>query len=568
MRILTLLCMIVYTDHSFAQIPSASEKTRIILTSDAEIDDECSFVRCLLYANDFDIEGIITTSSQYHAHDHNWAGDDWYVKYLDAYTEIYPNLIKHDTSYPTSDYLKERAFLGNVEKEGEMDSITPGSQHIVRVLLDESDDRPVWLQAWGGMNTIARALKTIEEEHPDKMTYVGNKIRFFFIWEQDETFQTYIRPKWGMYNIPTIISDQFIALFYKWKEYIPAEQQKFLVGEWINENIKINHGPLCSLYKSQDNGDFRSEGDSPSFMHAIPTGLRNLESPDWGGWAGRYTNIRDNTWLDPVAEPGYQYPEGRWYTNTAWGRERLRKEILNDTVLTAYLKPIWRWMETFQNDFASRADWCVKSFEESNHPPVIVLDNEADLKVRPGTSVELSAQGTSDPDGDSLTYRWWQYREAGSYDGIIEILDAGKQEASFTVPDNFHKGKTIHIICEVTDSGAPQLTRYARVVIESDTTFVTEMVNRGFESSGLYLKSIHPNPFNPVATLGYRLNKPNKVISKIYNLSDQEIETLVDQYQTVGEHEITWQPQRLPCGIYFCRLLAGINSETMKILLQ
>ena len=59
-----------------------------------------------------------------------------------------------------------------------MDSITPGSQHIVKVLLDETDDQPIWFQAWGGTNTIARALKTIEEDHPDKMEEVANKCVF------------------------------------------------------------------------------------------------------------------------------------------------------------------------------------------------------------------------------------------------------------------------------------------------------------------------------------------------------------------------------------------------------
>ena len=70
-----------------------------------------------------------------------------------------------------------------------MDSITPGSQQIVKVLLDESDERPIWIQAWGGTNTIARALKTIEEEHPRRMEEVAKKLRFFFIWEQDSTYQ-------------------------------------------------------------------------------------------------------------------------------------------------------------------------------------------------------------------------------------------------------------------------------------------------------------------------------------------------------------------------------------------
>lgn len=56
---------------------NGADKPRIIVTSDGEIDDECSLVRFLLYANEWNIEGIITSSSQYHWHGHKWAGDDW-----------------------------------------------------------------------------------------------------------------------------------------------------------------------------------------------------------------------------------------------------------------------------------------------------------------------------------------------------------------------------------------------------------------------------------------------------------------------------------------------------------
>ncbi len=465
-NILILLLVISSSCSTIKKDSRVVEKTRIIVTSDGEIDDECSLVRFLLYANEWDIEGIITSSSQYHWHGHKWAGDDWTLPFLEAYGKVHPNLLKHDNTYPTPEFLLARTFLGNVEAEGEMDSITPGSQHIVMVLLDESDDRPIWIQAWGGTNTIARALKTIEEEHPEKMEYVANKIRFYFIWEQDSTYQSYIRPHWGKYNIPTIISDQFIAIFYHWKKYLPSEEQKFFTGTWMNQHILQNHGPLCTLYKAHDNGDFRSEGDSPSFLHTIETGLRNLESPDWGGWGGRYYKVRDNTWLDPVLEPAYEYPKGRWYGNSAWGRERLKEEIPNDKELTEYLKPIWRWTEALQNDFASRADWCVKSYEEANHAPVVVLANAKDMKVRPGATVKLNAKGTSDPDGDILNIRWWQYTEADTYQGTVEIKGSTKKNASFKVPGDASSENTIHIICEVTDSGTPQLTRYQRVVVK------------------------------------------------------------------------------------------------------
>ena len=126
---------------------------------------------------------------------------------------------------------------------------------------------------------------------------------------------------------------------------------------------------------------------------------------------------------------------------------------------------MWRWIDALQNDFAARADWCVKPYEQANHPPVVKLAHARDMKVRPGNRVSLSTKGTTDPDGDELAYRWWQYHQADTYDGTIEIRNAGKRDASFMVPDDGGKGKTIHIICEVKDTGRPPLTRYQRVIV-------------------------------------------------------------------------------------------------------
>lgn len=475
-----LLTVTSCTGPKTSQDGGVLKKPRVFITSDGEIDDECSLVRCLLYANEWDVEGIITSSSQYHWKGHRWAGDDWFEPYLDAYAKVYPNLLKHDKAYPTPEYLRERTVLGNIKAEGEMDEVTEGSRLIVKVLLDETDDRPVWLQAWGGTTTIARALKTIEEEHPEKMAEVAGKIRFFFIWEQDSTYQSYIRPAWGKYNILTIISDQFWAIAYQWNKILPADKQAYFRGDWMKTNILENHGALCALYKAHvpgshglsgdtdfNEGDFRSEGDSPAFLHSIPTGLRNMESPGYGGWGGRYVNVRSNTWLDPVPVPGYQYPEGRWYTGSAWGRRYMREQYPEDlTAMGEYFKPLARWTDALQNDFAARADWCVTTYDEANHPPSVVLGHNADLLVKPGTMLNLSAKGTTDPDGDKLSFRWWQYEEADTYQGSVEIDNSEKQDASVMIPGDVQKGETIHIICEVEDDGGPALTRYQRVILE------------------------------------------------------------------------------------------------------
>jgi len=136
-----------------------------------------------------------------------------------------------------------------------------------------------------------------------------------------------------------------------------------------------------------------------------------------------------------------------------------------DSLYREYFQPIWRWSDALQNDFAARADWCVKSYKEANHPPVVVLKNPADLKAKPGSTIKLSAQGTSDPDGDQLTYRWWQYGEADSFEGSIEIENSGSVNTSIQIPEEISEEVTIHIICEVRDNGTPPLTRYQRTII-------------------------------------------------------------------------------------------------------
>ncbi len=483
----TIYVMVVLAFMSFGCSNNAEKlikthKPRVIVTSDGEIDDECSMVRFLMYANEWDIEGIVTSSSQYHWHGHNWAGDDWLDKYFEAYSKVYPNLVLHDTSYPTPDYLKSVSFLGNVEAEGEMDSITPGSQHIAKVLLDDSDDEPVWIQAWGGVNTISRALKTIQEEHPEKMEAVAKKIHFFFIWEQDSTYQSYIRPNWGKYNIPTIICDQFWAIAYQWNKVLPEDKRGYFESNWMKQNILENHGALCSLYKAHVpgsrgiardssfvDGDFRSEGDSPSFLYNINTGLRNMESPDFGGWGGRYTKVRENTWLDPIVDSSYVYPEGRYYTKTTWGRAYMHNVYPDrQDLMTEYFKPMARWADAFQNDFAARADWCVKPYDEANHPPIIKTNHSLDFSAKPGEKIQLSTKGTYDPDHDDLVYNWWYYKEPSDYKGEIYIEHKNSRDATLMVPMDASTGMKLHIICEVTDNGIPPLTRYQRIIVTTE----------------------------------------------------------------------------------------------------
>jgi hypothetical protein len=110
-------------------------------------------------------------------------------------------------------------------------------------------------------------------------------------------------------------------------------------------------------------------------------------------------------------------------------------------------------------------DWCVADkFEDANHQPVIQVKGELDRSVNSGQSISLSASKTQDPDGDRLSYRWWQYEEAGSYEGSLDLQNSENANLKFIAPQ-VSKQETIHIILSVSDDGSPSLTSYKRFIL-------------------------------------------------------------------------------------------------------
>lgn len=134
---------------------------------------------------------------------------------------------------------------------------------------------------------------------------------------------------------------------------------------------------------------------------------------------------------------------------------------------------IWRWRSAYQNDFEARMNWSVTThYAGANHPPVARLKHAAGFTARHGEVVRLSAEGSSDPDGNALSYQWMYYPEPGTFTvssarsgAPIKIENADQVNASFTVPAKPGRFGTLHIILAVTDNGIPALTRYQRVII-------------------------------------------------------------------------------------------------------
>lgn len=447
---------------------ASGEKHRVIVLTDIENepDDAMSLVRFLTYSNQWDVEGLIATTSVHQKRELA----TWRIKEIvNAYGKVQPNLLKHEKGYPTAKYLlsvvKEGRPDYGMHAVGEgMDS--EGSELIISS-LERDDDRPVWVLVWGGPNCLAQALWKIKETRtPEEVDRLVAKLRVYTISDQDDS-GPWIRKnfpalfyivspgyhKFGGYHYGTwsgISGDKFHGRF-------TGADFTLVDNPWLDENIRCK-GPLGAQYPFMK---FLMEGDTPTFLYLIDNGLGNSERPDWGSWGGRYE------YYQPRTERWFIEPE----TRPIWTDAQDEVMGIDGSWHTSNKATIWRWREAYQNDFAARMDWTVNDYKNANHPPVVKLSSPKEITAKVGDRVELSAEGSSDPDGNELSYSWFYYPEPGTFNiatartgNPLKIENADQAKAWFIVPKTERKG-TMHIIVAVTDNGKPALTRYERVIV-------------------------------------------------------------------------------------------------------
>jgi Protein of unknown function (DUF1593). len=448
----------------YACSTAAPLKPRIVVLTDIapnqiEPDDMESIIRLFAYADLFEIEGLVATTG--------WSsgGDkaDWIHfihEAIAAYEKDLPNLQKRSNQqghasdethqeigyWPSPAYLRSVTMLGS-QKRGMShigkDNDSPGSDLIIK-LADAPDERPLWVLAWGGGNTLAQAIWRVKEERtPEQLKAFLKKLRFYTITDQDRGYRAAFE----------ISSHQWLRrefekdLIFLWDESAWLFQNATGKRNWEEYAMHIQgHGHLGSLYPKYKYG---VEGDTPSFLYLLPNGLNDPENPGAGGWGGFFM----------------------WGS----GPDTVTQAYVNQSGSSAHSiskKYETRFYPAIFNDFAARMDWAKNGI--GNRNPLVTVNGNAGiapirLATTPGQSITLDASASNDPDGQNLRFSWWTLPEAGTFTNEVAISGANTDRATLSIPTDA-AGRSIHLICEVTDDGTPELTSYRRIILETSAS--------------------------------------------------------------------------------------------------
>ena len=289
----------------------SQELTRVIVTTDMEVDDMNSLVHLALYLNVLDVQAVVYTASQYHflgdgvhtlgeVNSHwrtkgrrsyewavvphepdplagelreyrpfpeHWIESLWSNEYAQAWPQLQANAdAAGEPPFPTPVQMIERTFVGNVAFEGDVAEETEGSRVIAQAILDDYP-RTLWLLSWGGMNTIVRALMSIAEryrttpEWPAVQQRVYQKVRVMGVADgigQDNSWLDH-----GRELFPELI---FWRVPYMYGGYVDAKMAQpdslpLFKAPWPEQNLTQENGPLMARYMLY--GDGRAYENEP-----------------------------------------------------------------------------------------------------------------------------------------------------------------------------------------------------------------------------------------------------------------------------------------------------------------
>ncbi len=244
------------------------QRPRILISTDiggTDPDDNQSMMHFLLYCNEFDTEGIVSSPS------YGDGNKGEILRMIDIYAKDLKKLKKHAKHYPSPGKLRATVkqgrhgaspFAGVAEQ-------TEGSQWIVKC-AKKKDKRPLYVLVWGGLDDLAQALHDAPE--------IAEKIRVYWIGGPNK--------KWSV-NSYVYIIEKFPQLWFiennsSYRSFIADRKNPDRYNAGFYDSFVKDCGNLGEDFYKYLKG-VPKLGDTPSLLYMMDGDPTKPERESWGG---------------------------------------------------------------------------------------------------------------------------------------------------------------------------------------------------------------------------------------------------------------------------------------------
>jgi hypothetical protein len=144
----------------------------------------------------------------------------------------------------------------------------------------------------------------------------------------------------------------------------------------------------------------------------------------------------------------------------------------------------------------------------------------------------------------------------------IPPLDTVEVSVHF-YPDLVTAG-TGHVQIQLGTMHNPSVRTTINLIASTEPSAVDEQVN---PVNKFNLLQNYPNPFNPTTRISYVIPRTTNVNLKVYNITGNEVATLVNEVKGPGIYNVEFNGKNLSSGVYFYKLTAGKYSAVRKMIL-
>ena len=244
------------------------ERPRILISTDiggTDPDDNQSMMHFLLYCNEFDTEGLVSSPS------YGEGSKSEIHRMIDIYKQDLPWLKKHAKNYP------KPAYLHSITKQGRKGAApyagystpTEGSQWIVEC-AKRQDKRPLYVLVWGGLDDLAQALHDAPE--------IKDRIRVYWIGGPNK--------KWSL-NSYVYIAGNFPDLWFiennsTYRSFIAKYKQNDEYNGGFYDHFVKGCGHLGADFYNYLKG-MPKLGDTPALLYMMDGDPADPTRESWGG---------------------------------------------------------------------------------------------------------------------------------------------------------------------------------------------------------------------------------------------------------------------------------------------